>query len=289
MLTYQAPAKINLTLEVLGRRPDGYHEVATVLQTIKLWDTIVFREAADLRLLCEAPDLRDEENLCLKAAELLKSAAGHKGGAEIELIKRIPVAAGLGGGSTDAATTLLGLDALWGLGLGITGLLPLAEALGADVSFFLYRGTALGEGIGAKVTPLPAVPPMWLVLLHPPFSFSEKTRRLYVSLDRGSFSRGEATSRLISDLQDQRPIERGHLFNVFERVAYRVFPGLEAYRTAFLEAEAPSVHLSGTGPTLYTPLEDEAKARRIYEKLKAKGLEAYLVQSLGATETPLSA
>jgi len=162
----QAYAKINLTLEVLYKRSDGYHQIASILQSVGLCDTVSASAASEL--LIEAPglDCPLAENLILKAARLLQDVTGYTGGACIQVTKRIPQAGGLGGGSSDAAATLVALNRLWGLGLEQQELLNLGTRLGSDVPFFLYGGTALVEGRGEIVTPLPPLSGLW-VRCHP--------------------------------------------------------------------------------------------------------------------------
>ena len=173
-----APAKVNLTFEALGRRADGYHEVRTVLHAISLADEIAFAPADDLRFAVESPDAgarssaasapAGDDNLVLRAARLLRREAGVKAGATIRLRKRIPVAAGLGGGSSDAATTLRGLRRLWGLDLDADALRELAAQLGSDVPFFVTGGAALAEGRGERLTPLPPAQGGVVVMASPP-------------------------------------------------------------------------------------------------------------------------
>lgn len=171
MLKLKAPAKVNLTLEVLGRRPDGYHEIGSIIQAIGLYDVLTMEPAQGLEV--EPEMIAGEENMVMKAARLLKDATGTLQGARLRLTKSIPVRMGLGGGSSDAAATLTGLNRLWGLGLSRERLLPLALALGSDVPFFVHGSTALVEGRGETVTPLPSPPLKKVVLLcpsppHPP-------------------------------------------------------------------------------------------------------------------------
>ncbi|GAI41543.1 unnamed protein product, partial [marine sediment metagenome] len=168
MLTVKAPAKVNLTLEVLGKRPDGYHEIRSVIQTINLCDSLRFRLNDKLQFGSDNPDFVVEESLVSRAAALLRQTTGCSKGARIEIGKRIPLASGLGGDSSDAAAILRGLNKLWRLGLSSAELLELAPRLGSDVAFFLYGGMALVEGRGERVTPLPPLPHRWVVLLMPP-------------------------------------------------------------------------------------------------------------------------
>ncbi len=278
MLTLRAYAKVNLSLEVLGERPDGYHDVATVLQTVDLCDTLTFEPASGLSLECSVPELATEANLVYQAALLLQQETGQKAGARIHLAKGIPVAAGLGGGSSAAAATLRGLDQLWGLGLKGSQLHELAARLGSDVPFFLHGGTALAEGRGERVTPLPTPQSdLGVVLLHLPITLPNKTAALYRALPHNEYTRGEATSSLACCLRDGKPLKAEALFNAFDAVAFTAFSGLEQYWRAFEEAGAQGVHLAGAGPTLFT-LAPWADGEGIYRRLLGRGFEAFLVK-----------
>ena len=158
-------AKINLTLEILGKRADGYHEVRTVMQTVGLADRLEVTAAADLSFTCSDPALATPDNLVYRAARLLQAEYAVRTGAALRLEKRIPVAAGLGGGSSDAAATIVALNRLWNLQLSLTEQRRLAAALGSDVPFFLTGGTALATGRGERITPLPPLPQYWVVLV----------------------------------------------------------------------------------------------------------------------------
>jgi 4-diphosphocytidyl-2-C-methyl-D-erythritol kinase len=242
-----APAKINWTLEVLGRPPEaGYHEVRTVIQTVELCDALDLAPADGLEMEVEGALEPFEDDLVLRAAALL--GGGGDGGASVRLSKRIPAAAGLGGGSSDAAATLRALNELWRLGYTDAQLAEMGAGIGSDVAFFVYGGTALAEGRGERVTPLPDVPPTWLVLVVPPFRLPEKTRHMYSALTPADFSDGSRTEALLRRLRQGRPIAEEGLYNAFERAAYDVFEGLHAYRDALLAAGAGGVHLAGSRP-----------------------------------------
>jgi 4-diphosphocytidyl-2-C-methyl-D-erythritol kinase len=165
VLTYMAPAKINLVLEVLGERDDGYHEIRSLVQTINLCDVLSFEPADEIAFECTEASLQTSDNLVVRAAELLREISGYQKGVKIKLEKRIPWGAGLGGGSSDAATTLSALNRLWELKLKASELIELATRLGSDVPFFIHGGTALIEGRGERVAPLAASMPGWFVLL----------------------------------------------------------------------------------------------------------------------------
>ena len=282
MTALSAYAKINLTLEVLGRRADGYHDIASVMQTIDLADSLSFEEDDQVRLLCDSPGLASPDNLVLRAAMLLKEASKCRKGVKISLEKAIPVAAGLGGGSSDAAATLLGLNEFWKLNLPLQQLVSLASELGSDVPFFLIGGTALVEGRGERVTPLPPVPKAWMVLLKPPSDIANKTARLYGALGESDFTTGQWTQRLVALLRRGGSPDSSFLFNVFQRAAFVFYPGLLDYRQRFLDAGAATVHLAGAGPTLFVLVEDRSRGEELHQRLCGHGLEAYLVQTIGA-------
>src|SRR5713101_8468619 len=189
----RAYAKINLTLDVLGRRADGYHDLATVMQTVDLYDTICLTATEDsqIHLVCSIPELSNDANLAVRAAQLLRQRLALRHGVLIELHKRIPVAAGLGGGSSDAAAVLRALQQWWQLPLPPSDLLNMAAALGSDVPFFLTGGLALCEGRGERVTTLaPYLPPSmhWLLLVKPALSVS--TAAVFRSLSASDYTDG---------------------------------------------------------------------------------------------------
>ena len=278
MLTIQAPAKINLTLEVLSRKQNGFHEIRSVIQTIDLCDTLKFSESQEVIIRCDMEGWLPERSLIQKAANLLRNDTGCQQGINIELTKRIPLVSGLGGDSSAAAATLRGLNAAWELGLPPMEMESYARRLGSDVTYFLYRGTALLQGQGELVAPLPPLPPMLAVLLVPPLPRTYgKTGRLYASLESAHFTGGQATEELLSRLTSgQVTAESLPLFNVFDSIADRVYTGLTGYREKFIKAGANTIHLAGSGPALYTLLEDKDQAEAIFRHLKEAGLESHL-------------
>lgn len=274
-----APAKINLSLEVLGRRPDGYHEVVTVLHTIGLADRLTFHPSDSLALHSDIPGLPAEQNLAWQAALMLqRETSASSKGVSISLEKRVPEAAGLGGGSTDAAATLKTLNVLWGLKLPRARLLALAAKLGSDVPFFIKGGCAIGTGRGDVVKALRPIPSWWAVVLRPNVLLPNKTAHLYDLLEEQDFTNGATTRSLASRLR--RGIatiaDVAAARNAFERVAPTAFPGLLRSRRAMLAAGAPFVRLTGTGPALYTLVERREEGEAILGRLTAGGHEAYL-------------
>jgi 4-diphosphocytidyl-2-C-methyl-D-erythritol kinase len=281
MISLHAYAKINLTLEVLGKRPDGYHEVASVLQTISLSDTLTFEPGKTLDFHCDVPTIQTPDNLVLKAARLLQETSRYKKGAVIHLSKRIPLAAGLGSGATDAAATLVGLNRLWELHLPLERLVKLASELGSDVAFFLHGGTALAKGRGEDITPLPPATEFWLVLLKPPIEpLPDKTAQLYSRLNRSHYTSAQHTEKLLIHLNHGGNVDDSFMFNVFERVAFDFFPALSDFSSSLVKAGARSVHLSGSGPTLFSLVPDKPRGEAILSRLKKEMLEAYLVHTI---------
>ena len=278
MLTVLAPAKINLTLEVLGKRPDGFHEIRSVLQTVNLCDSLHFRLSQQVAFRSNLPDWSAEESLVSRAASLLQKATGCSRGATIEVAKRIPLISGLGGDSSDGAATLRGLNKLWELGLSMERLLELAAQLGSDVAFFIWGGTALAGGRGEVITPLPPLPRMWVVLVVPDVPrLPGKTKKLYSSLKKSHHTDGQITERLVKVLKAGRGFKPSLLFNTFENVAFDHFSGLKVYKDHILKLGAPHVHLAGSGPTLFTMLKDKAQSEDLYTRCQQQGMETYLV------------
>jgi len=277
----RAAAKINWVLEVLGRRDDGYHEMRSLMQTMGPCDALELTVGERLNLEVEGAEQPLQDNLVLRAAALLEGGAS---GAHIRLTKRIPEAAGLGGGSSDAAAALRGLNELWRLDYGDAQLVEMAVGIGSDVAFFIHGGTALAEGRGERVIPLPDLSPLWLVLLVPPFRLPEKTRRMYDALRPVDFTDGHRAEALQRRLQRGLPIVDADLHNAFERVAYEVFQGLDTYRDALLAAGARRAHLAGSGPSLFAVGSDEGDARATHDHLRPPGGKALLVCTLTAAE-----
>lgn len=279
--TWKACAKINLTLEVLGRREDGYHEIASVVQAIDLCDVLSFRPREHIYLACNIPELASPNNLVFKAAKLLQDFTGSSSGVAISLEKAIPLASGLGGGSSDAAVTLQALNEIWELNLASEDLEKVALDLGSDISFFLHSGqTALAEGRGDKITSLPPFPKTWVVLVKPPIDVSSKTRRMYASLNNSHFGRGQNTRRLVELIQRGEKIAPSFCYNVFEDIAFSFFPGLEKYRRSFISAGAEDVHLAGAGPVLFALVEEKAQGEEIFRRLGKERIEVYLAETL---------
>ncbi len=284
-----APAKINWTLEVLGRRPDGYHEVRTVLQTIDLCDAVAVEPADDLELVVEgdAGPLAGEEpasNLAFRMAQRLRHRTGVRRGARITLVKHIPVAAGLGGGSSDAAAVLRGLNALWGLNWQHDALAELAGTVGSDVPFFLVGGAALAMGRGDRVKPLGDGPRQRLIIawLGAP-SPADKTARMYRALTEGAFSDGSHTGRLAAKLWRNEPVADDDVVNAFETVMAAEQP--ETSRMfGELRARGLRPHLCGAGPSLFLLVgdaENPAGVASVLQRGRWRWSEAHTMGAAG--------
>jgi 4-diphosphocytidyl-2-C-methyl-D-erythritol kinase len=277
MLTVAGQAKLNLTLEVLKKREDGYHEIRSLVQTIDFCDKLRFQAGQGLEITCDLPEWSAGKSLVTRAANLLRSTTGSSEGATIEIEKRIPLSSGLGGDSSDAAAVLRGLNLLWNLKLSLRDLINFAAQLGSDVALFLYGGTLLMEGRGEKIKPVRPMPHMSVVILMPKVIKPEnKTAKLYAQLTPASFTNGKTTDNLIKILESRENNPESGLFNVFDSVGLRYFSGLKEIKNQFLECGAPEVHLAGSGPTLFSLVRDSAEANNIYKRLLEKGLEAYL-------------
>ena len=284
MLTVMAPAKINLTLEVLAKRPDGFHEIRSVIQTINLCDTLHFELSRSVTCISDMPGWLAEESLVSKAVSLLQQATGCSKGVMVEVAKRIPLMAGLGGDSSDAAAVLRGLNLLWALNLPMEELLKLARQLGSDVSFFLYGGTALLVGRGEIVIPLPPLPHSWVVLALPPVPpLPGKTKRLYQSLSANHYTDGRITQQFVNDLKAGKPSSL--LFNTFENVAFSLFSGLGTAREHFIKLGAADVHLAGSGPALFSIMSDKNQAEELYSQLERQQMSPFLAETI--VEIPL--
>ena len=251
VVTELAHAKINLTLEILGKRPDGFHNLVTVMMTVDLHDTVTAMEADDLVLDSDG-GVPAAQNLVIRAAEELRRQTGKSHGATLSLEKRIPESAGLGGGSADAAATLRALNRLWGLGLSIEELAGIGSAVGSDVPFLVHEGTALVQGRGEHVTPLPMPAIDRVLILSPDISIENKTRSLFSLVTPARYTRGALSHKLAARIRAGHDAPAEFFFNAFDDLAPEVFNGWSEYRDALVGMGAREVTLSGAGPSLFT-------------------------------------
>lgn len=285
-LTVRARAKVNLGLEVLGRRTDGYHELLTFLAAVDLADRVVLEttEAVGtgrpaIELLGGAPGVPDgPDNLAWRAAELLSRELGMAAGVRIRLAKAIPVAAGLGGGSADAAAVLLGLSRLWRVALEPARRQALAAALGMDVPFFLGEGAALGSGRGEVVQVVRRHRSIPLVLVNPGFPLA--TREVYGRLEPADFTDGGAVRALVAALGAGPHAVAARLVNGLERPGARLWPGLAEVKAALVQAGALGAVMSGSGPTVVGVAASSAQARRIETALRGRPWRCWVTRTV---------
>ncbi len=279
----KAPAKINLTLDVIGKRDDGYHEVEMIMTTVDLSDRLSFQSLEGDQIILESNSgivPNDERNLVYRAAQLVKKEYNLKKGVHIYLEKNIPVAAGLAGGSSDAAATLRGLNRLWRLGLSTEQLLVLGEKIGSDVPFCILGGTALATGRGEKLEPIASPPSAWVILAKLPMGVS--TSDVYGGLNLDNVIKHPDTKMMITALEDKNyPLMTHLLSNVLEEVTFELYPKVKQLKEQMKLFGADGVLMSGSGPTVYAIVNKESKVKRIYNALRGFCKEVYAVRILG--------
>lgn len=263
-LTLKAPAKVNYLLDVIRRRPDGYHDLRMVMQRVNLCDeiTIALTDTPDITVTCGKSGVPDGPgNIAWKAARILLDLAGTGQGAEISIAKNIPVAAGLGGGSSDAAAVLMGMNELLGLRLSDQRLMEIGVKLGADVPFFIFKKTALAEGIGEELTAMPDMPMAWVLLVNPGVHVS--TAWVYRNLQLTN--RGELTKLpyFYGSIEDICSI----LSNDLESVTIPAFPIIADIKNTMLRLGAVGAMMSGSGPTVFGLFRDRDSAEKAREAL----------------------
>jgi 4-diphosphocytidyl-2-C-methyl-D-erythritol kinase len=281
----RAHAKVNLDLRVLGTRPDGYHELRTVFQTIELHDTIVCAvKRGPLTLKCRTPGIPlDEGNLVWKGASALWKAIGRPGDpsdTQITIAKSIPVAAGLGGGSADAAAALVALGRLWG-GAPLSLLREVAPSIGADVPFFLSGGTALGLGRGEEIYPLVDLPTHWVVVVRPPYGVSTAEAYAWYDEDRAA---GLREPRELQILPVPWPTRAAQMINDLEPPVVRRHPEIGALKTALRELGAVAAAMSGSGSAVFGLFRSAAAAGRAVRPLTRGGARALVTRTVSRAE-----
>jgi 4-diphosphocytidyl-2-C-methyl-D-erythritol kinase len=275
----RAPAKVNLFLEVLAKRPDGYHEIATLLVAVSLYDTLEFKEDSSgaVRLHCDAPELTTgPDNLVRKAADLLRQRTGCARGADIRLTKRVPLAAGLAGGSTDCAAALAGLNRLWRLGLAREELARLGGELGSDVPFFFHTPAAWCTGRGEVVTPLALGRPLDFVIVKPAAGLSTAEVYRGVTVPEAPET-GDEVRRAVAD-GDVEAVGR-HLHNRLQEAAQRLRPEIAAGLERLRAAGPAGQLMSGSGTSLFALCRDPGEAQRVARAVMAPDLWVCVVRS----------
>jgi 4-diphosphocytidyl-2-C-methyl-D-erythritol kinase len=266
----KARAKINLTLDVLDKREDGYHDIEMIMQTVNLYDTVSIRKTFkdEIKLITNLKWLpSDDKNLAYKAADIIKQRYDIKTGVFIELRKKIPVAAGLAGGSSDAAAVLVGMRTLFKLNITTSELMAIGKELGADVPYCIMRKTALAQGIGDILTRLPSCPECHVVLAKPAVSVS--TPYIYKMIDNNVIEVRPNTELVIQAIKDRdiHTIAK-NMYNVMEKVTANEHPIIEQLKNILIERGALGAVMSGSGPTVFGLFDDEDKAKDAYYRLK---------------------
>ena len=280
-----AYAKLNLAFEVLGKRADGYHEVKTVMQTVGLSDLLTIESCPMLRVECDSPELSGEANLVWKAAEALARSRGIQPRASIYVCRSVsPSLWDLAAAAATPRPPCAPSTDFWELSASTEELAEIAAEIGSDVSFFLYGGTALAEGRGELVSPLPPLPPFNLTLVFPDLEISDKTRRMYSRLTPANYSDGGTTRLLVQLLMSGQFVAesiRGCIYNVFQDIAEWEFPVLAQMRRAVLERGGPELYLCGAGPAMFAVPSSEMQHRTVAEALQPMGAGVYLVTTVG--------
>lgn len=279
-VTVRARAKVNLGLEVLGRRADGYHELRSLLWAIDLADQVTLEATAEgIVVQCGAPGVPENaDNLAWRAAELMRRQLGVDAGVRIKIDKVIPVAAGLGGGSADAAAVLVGLGPLWGVRLSRPRLRALATELGMDVPFFLQEGPAVAFGRGEQLRAVPAPRAVALVLVNPGVPLA--TRDVYAALRPDDFTSGARVRALVAGLRDGAAGLAARVFNGLEGAALRLWPGLAEVREALGRAGALAAVMSGSGPTVIGIAPSRPAAFRIQKAVARRGWRTWVTRTV---------
>ncbi len=284
----KAPAKINLTLDVLHKRNDGYHEVEMVMTTVDLADRVHLQPLNSRKIQVESNNgflPTDKSNLAWQAARILQDRYAPKAGVKIYIDKKIPVSAGLAGGSTDAAAVLRGLNKIWNLQLSTEALAEIGAEIGSDVPFCVHGGTAVARGRGEKLTFLPAPPPCWVVLAKP--SQGVSTKDIYSRLDLETMKHPD-TNRMIRAIEEKdfHTICLS-LENVMEKATFSLNRDVKMIKDRLQQYGAEGVVMSGSGPTVFALTSGQSRADRLCNGLKGFMEEVHVVRMIGTPHKPL--
>lgn len=278
----KAPAKINLTLDVIRKREDGYHDVEMIMTTVDLADRIHLTSIEEDIIIVDATQgfiPTNENNLAYKAAKVLKEKLNIAKGVSIFINKQIPVSAGLAGGSTDAAAVLRGLNDLWKLNLTLDELAEIGLEIGSDVPFCVHGGTAIARGRGEKLEFISSPPPCWVVLVKPPFGVS--TKDIYTRLNLQDIIHPDTAGMVSAIENDDFPGICSRLENVMEKVTFDLYPNVKKIKGKIEQYGADGVVMSGSGPTVFALTQNKSRADRLYNSLKGFMNQVYVVRLLG--------
>ncbi|SDZ66471.1 4-diphosphocytidyl-2-C-methyl-D-erythritol kinase [Evansella caseinilytica] len=278
----KAPAKINLTLDVTGKRQDGYHDVEMIMTTVDLADRIHLTPLDENRIAIEVTKgyvPSNENNLAYQAVQALKKRTGIRRGVSIFIDKQIPVSAGLAGGSTDAAAVLRGLNDIWELGLTLEELADVGLEIGSDVPFCVHGGTAIARGRGEKLEFLPAPPPCWVVMVKPQMGVS--TKEIYGRLKLSDIKHPDTKGMVEAIVNHDFAGICQRLENVMESVTFQIHPEVKTIKERMVAFGSDGVVMSGSGPTIFGLTQNQSRAERLYNSLKGFIDQVYVVRLLG--------
>ncbi|MBG9206975.1 MULTISPECIES: 4-(cytidine 5'-diphospho)-2-C-methyl-D-erythritol kinase [Mammaliicoccus] len=282
MIYETAPAKINLTLDTLYKREDGYHEVEMIMTTIDLNDRLTFECRDDGEIIIDVEHNfvpSDHRNLAYKAAKLMQDRYNIEKGVKISLEKSIPISAGLAGGSSDAAATFRGLNELWGINESLETLSELASEIGSDISFCIYGKTALCQGRGEKITHLPKPPSAWVVIAKPDIGVS--TPEIYGALDLENKEEVQTQACLKAIENNDYAAMCQSLGNSLEKVTMQLYPEVEKLKNTMSNTGVDAALMSGSGPTIYGFVQKERQAKQVYNALMGCCNDVYIARLLG--------
>lgn len=282
-MTVKAYAKINLYLDVLRKRPDGYHDIQTIIQTVNLYDLLSFQKLKkdEIRVICsDAIYPGGQKNLIWQAARVLKDYKSVREGVMVRVKKNIPISAGLGGGSADAAATFKALNLLWKLNLSPSEVISLSGQVGCDLPALILGGTVYAEGKGERVIRLPALPRFWAVLIYPGIPIS--TSRIYKLLSIRELTDSRKKINIVQQIRgvSQTSQLRKYLYNKLEKVVLKKYPGLERIRNKLIQQGAAGALVSGSGSTVFGILPNRRTGEKIREFFKKYPYRVEVVQSI---------
>ena len=284
----KAPAKVNLSLEILGKRVDGFHDISSIIQTISLFDKLQIEIADDLTLESPGFALDPNENIVFLAAKNMREKYAVNFGARMVLQKEIPVSAGLGGGSSDAAATIKILNKIWGLNLPLQELIAFASTIGSDIPFFLEGGTSFVQGRGELIRELPDCQVGWIVIIVPNIKLEHKTKTMYSYLIEDSHTSGGLSRKLEARIRNGGDCPPQLMFNGFLDVAKTTIPGIKEAVSIFNKVGVQEIHLAGSGPSLFTIVKRKEIATALSLLLTHKHqLESYVVDSVSRDKFPV--
>ena len=276
-------SKINLTLNILGKRRDGYHNIETIMQSVNLADRVFIRkEKEGVKIKCTHPRVPiDTQSLTYRSAEKILNRYRIKKGVKIEIDKKIPLASGMAGGSANSASILVGINKLFALNLSNKDLREIGEELGMDVPFCIQNGTALAYHRGEKVTPLPPInPPLWIIIINPGFKISSEWAYNNIDLDQIKREKNNTKAMLKALKEGELEEIAKNLFNSFEGLIIKKYPEIGKIKDRLIEESALGALMSGSGPTVFGIAQNKEQALKIYKKLKSEYKSIWAVHTI---------